>query len=95
MAIEYFRLVPDDSRWDPAFKEFVYTAFAASIALDVTGSHSLQEKLMAVAWGKPNDRTDEGMFGKAKNVSGQTVPAHVVASNPLVEARFGGGGSRW
>jgi hypothetical protein len=92
VAIEYFREVTPETEWLDAFHQFIVKAFAADIAIDVTGNVSMHQALLQDAFGLPSEAGEGGLYKKAKSADSQRVPSEVVEHNPLSEARFGAGG---
>lgn len=78
----------DESDWPAYFVHFAIHAWAALTAAPVTDQIDLQSKYQVLAWGQPNENELGGKFGVACKIDAMQKPGEVIASSPLIEARF-------
>lgn len=94
---EYTRHVPE-ADWPSWFRQLVVTAFAADLA-DFCQLRGQARDLRMEAWGTPSMDGEGGLYAQARNEDARHAPQRQLAGGvdggPLVEARMGGGFSRF
>lgn len=88
------RAVPP-AAWEPAFRQAVIVALAATFCLPETHDTKLQAVLEQTAWGSPSEGRRGGLMGRAiaLDAASAGAVASAVGSDPLTASHFGGGGA--
>lgn len=79
-----------ETLWPEDFAEFMEVAFAARIAMAVTGDRNLRADLMIEAYGDVNGKDDGGLFQQIKVSNTKDAPVTTYGDDTLAHARFGG-----
>lgn len=81
--------VIDEGLWPGAFEQFFVAAYAAHIAVPITGRTDLHNHYQKVAYGLPQEQNSGGLYRSAIAEDASSTPAAVVDDYQLVDARFG------
>lgn len=87
--IDYQRAAPPNL-WPPPLRRFVVHHLAAELAVPVTNSGSLSQRMQLVAYGNPGELAQGGLLAKARQADGQQQPPARLGPAVLVSARFQG-----
>lgn len=87
------RRVIDPDSWDLAFRSAFVTGFAGKLAIPVYQDKTLGQDKLIEAFGTPSEKGTGGKFGRliAQDMSAEPMGNPLMASDPLTDARFGGG----
>lgn len=98
MLIEYTERKAE-SAWPGYFEKLAVEALASTLALPVTENQTKEDWHTRKAYGNPSERGEGGLFGVAMRADsrGQSPRSLLDESDPMSDARFGGGGrnGRW
>lgn len=79
-----------ESLWPEDFVEFIEIAFAARLAIPITGSRKKRGDLMIEAYGDVNREANGGLWQQVKTNNLIGSPVTTYGDDTLAQARFGG-----
>lgn len=78
----------DESTWHPTFVNFAINAFAARLAMPVTGDEKLADYYHTLAYGSLQGNSKGGLLGLAMATDSKQKRNEYIFSDPLTNARF-------
>ncbi len=82
------RFYPDESIWPPYFVAAAVHCLAAELIMPISGNAGQRDKLLAEAFGTPEDMRRGGMIYQAALIDSQNDGEPVLRANPLIDARY-------